>query len=72
MWRGPVSLTLFTLSVWAESPPEPLPAFEVASAKVTPPGSFGYTSWSPYGISRDQILGIEKLGAEQVLEEPGQ
>jgi uncharacterized protein (TIGR03435 family) len=72
------SLALFTLNVWAQ------PAFEVASVKLTPPGSLGYTSWSPYGtnryaasnatleglvqlaygISREQISGIEKLGSE--------
>jgi|SRR5579863_133021 len=52
MGRVVTWLPFFTLGVWAQSPPELLPAFEVASVKLTPPGSLGYTSWSPYGTNR--------------------
>jgi uncharacterized protein (TIGR03435 family) len=46
------SLTLFTVGIWAQSAADPRPAFEVASVKPTPPGSLGYTSWSPFGTNR--------------------
>jgi uncharacterized protein (TIGR03435 family) len=81
---GLASLTLFTLGVLGQARAEPYPTFEVASVRPTPTGSFGDTSWGPYGtnrytatnatldfliqiaygIPRDQISGIEKLGSE--------
>ena len=52
VYRALPSLTLFTVGIWAQSQPEAQPAFEVASVRRTPPGSFGDTAWGPSGANR--------------------
>ena len=46
--RLAVWLTVLAVLGWAQ----PQPAFEVASVKITPQSTFGYTSWGPSGTNR--------------------
>ncbi len=51
--RAPIAIGMFGLSRGqSQTPVEVLPAFEVASVKLTPPASLGYTALSPYGTGR--------------------
>jgi uncharacterized protein (TIGR03435 family) len=52
VFRAIASLAIFTAGVSAQSQPDRRPDFEVASVKMTPSGSLGNTSWSPYGTNR--------------------
>jgi uncharacterized protein (TIGR03435 family) len=45
-------LTMGAAALLGQSSPEPLPAFEAASVRLTPPASLGYTTFSPYGTGR--------------------
>jgi uncharacterized protein (TIGR03435 family) len=46
------AIALLSAAAWSQAEQEPLPAFEVASVRVTPPAQIGYTSVSPYGGNR--------------------